>query len=111
MDDDLNTPAAFGALFSFVKQVNSMIDSNSLGKGGAEKALDALRRVNSVLGVMTFESEQLPPRLAALVAQRDLARKKKDFAESDRIRKELLSEGVVVEDTPSGTRWKRASRG
>ena len=111
MDDDLNTPAALAALFSFVKQVNSMIDAGSLGKEGAGRALDALNRANTVLGVMTFTKEELPSRLADLIAQRESARKKKDFAESDRIRKELLSEGIIVEDTPSGTRWKRAGPG
>jgi cysteinyl-tRNA synthetase len=111
MDDDLNTPAAFAVIFSFVKQVNSMIDAKSLGEGGAALVLDALKRANSVLGVMSFEEEELPAKLAALIAQRDAARKKKDFAESDRIRNELLSEGIVVEDTPSGTRWKRAAPG
>jgi len=111
MDDDLNTPAAFAALFSFVKQLNSLMDAGSLGRAGADSALDALRRANSVLGVMSFEEDSLPPRLAELVAQRDLARKRRDFAESDRLRKELLSEGIVVEDTPGGTRWKMAGRG
>jgi len=111
MDDDLNTPAAFAALFSLVKRVNALVDAKSLGKLGAAKAIDALERVNSVLGVMDFEEEELPPKLAALIKRRDEARKKKDFAESDKLRKELLAEGVVVEDTPTGSRWKRVSRG
>ena len=111
MDDDLNTPAAIAALFSFSKKVNSMIDAKSLGGAGAESALRALARVNSVLGIMDFEEEGLPPELARLVMERDEARKRRDFAESDRLRKELLAEGIVVEDTPTGTRWKRAPRG
>ena len=45
------------------------------------------------------------------MAKRDAARKRKDFAESDRLRKELLAEGIVVEDTPTGTRWKKSARG
>ena len=111
MDDDLNTPAALAALFSFAKKVNSMIDGGSLGKDGASKALEALRRVDGVLGVMDFAEEALPPKLAELIRLRDEARRRKDFAESDRLRKELLASGVVVEDTPTGTRWKRAGRG
>ena len=111
MEDDLNTPAAFAGLFSFAKKVNSMIDAKSLGGAGAESALRALARVNSVLGIMDFEEEGLPPELARLVMERDEARKRRDFAESDRLRKELLAEGLVVEDTPTGTRWKRAPRG
>jgi cysteinyl-tRNA synthetase len=111
MDDDLNTPAALAALFSHAKKVNSRIDEGSLGKAGASKVLGALERVNAVLGVFEFEAEELPPRLAELIRKREEARNKKDFAESDRLRKVLMAEGIVVEDTPSGTRWKRANRG
>jgi cysteinyl-tRNA synthetase len=111
MDDDLNTPRAFAALFAFLKKVNTMIDEGKLGNGAAQIAIDALERVNTVLGVMDFEEEPLPPELAALVAKRDEARKRKDFAESDRIRQALLRSGIEVEDTPGGTRWKRTSHG
>jgi len=111
MDDDLNTPAAFAALFSYVKKVNTLIDAGSLGKAGASKVLEGLERANAVLGVIEFGGEALPPKLAALIRKREEARKKKDFAESDRLRKELLAEGIAVEDTPEGTRWKRANRG
>jgi cysteinyl-tRNA synthetase len=111
MDDDLNTPKALSALFSFVKKCNSLIDSGSIDVEGASKVMAALERANSVLGVMEFEEETLPPNLAELVARRDAARRRKDFAESDKLRKELLAAGIVVEDTPAGTRWKRAPRG
>jgi cysteinyl-tRNA synthetase len=111
MDDDLNTPRAFAALFSFVKEVNTMIDAGSIGKSGAEKALGALSRANAVLGIMEFGDEELSPELADLLRKRDEARKSRDFAESDRLRQALLRAGVEVEDTPSGTRWKRSKRG
>ena len=111
MDDDLNTPKALGVLFTAVKKANTLIDSDSLGEDAAGKMVAALRRVDSVLGVLDFGSESLEPRLAELLSKREEARKKKDYAESDRIRKELLAEGIVVEDTPAGTRWKRAPRG
>jgi cysteinyl-tRNA synthetase len=111
MDDDLNTPRALSVLFSFVKQVNTLMDSKSLSKADASKALDALRGVNSVLGVMEFGEEELPPRLAEMIARRDEARKRRDFRESDRLRADLLRAGIVVEDTPTGSRWKRAAQG
>ncbi|MDG7007319.1 MAG: cysteine--tRNA ligase [Nitrososphaerota archaeon] len=111
MDDDLNTPKALSVLFAYVKKMNTLMDSGSVGTEEAEGAIGALKRVDSVLGIMEFEEEELPPRLAELVARRDEARKKKDFAESDRLRKVLLDEGIVVEDTPAGSRWKRAPRG
>lgn len=109
MDDDLNTPGALASLFVTVKKVNTLIDSGALGGEQATSILGALRRVNSVLGVMTFEKESLPKELEELLAERTEARKRKDFAESDRLRDLLYEKGIVVEDTPSGTRWKRRS--
>jgi cysteinyl-tRNA synthetase len=111
MDDDLNTPKALSTLFTYVKRMNTLIDSNSIGQEEASKAISTLKRVDSVLGIMDFKEEELPQRLAELLARRDEARKRKDFAESDRLRKELLAEGIVVEDTPTGSRWKRVARG
>ena len=110
MDDDLNTPKALSALFTFVKRMNTLIDSGSVGKEEASKAIDALQRIDSVLGIMDFKDEELPRHLAELMTKRDDARKRRDFAESDRLRKELLAEGIVVEDTPAGSRWKRVAR-
>ena len=111
MDDDLNTPEALSALFTYVKRMNTLMDSGSVGQEEASKAIEALKRIDSVLGIMEFEEGNLPRRLAELIAKRDEARKRKDFAESDRLRKELLAEGIVVEDTPTGSRWKRVGRG
>ena len=111
MDDDLNTPKALSALFTYVKRMNTLMDAGSVSQQEASKAIDELRRVDSVLGIMDFKDEELPRQLAELMAKRDDARRRKDFAESDRLRNELLAGGIVVEDTPTGSRWKRASRG
>ena len=111
MDDDLSTPKALSVLFRAAKEANTLIDSGSLGREGAAAITAALARIDSVLGVMDFGKGELEPRLARLVAKREEARKRKDYAESDRLRNELLAEGIVVEDTPGGPRWKRASRG
>ncbi len=107
MDDDLNTPRAITACMGFAKRLNTMVDSQALGETGAQAALGALERADGVLGVVRFAEETLEPALAELVRQRDAARKRKDFPESDRLRKELLAAGVAVEDTPRGTVWKR----
>jgi cysteinyl-tRNA synthetase len=111
MDDDLNAPAALTAVFGFAKKANILMDAGSVGAEEAAEMLAALRRVDSVLGVLKFEEEPLPPRLAALVAEREKARKRRDFADADRIRKQLLDEGVVLEDSPRGTVWKRRREG
>ncbi len=111
MDDDLSTPKAFSVLFTVAKKANTLIDSDSLGEEAAAAITDALVRIDSVLGVMDFGRGELEPGLAELIAKREEARKKKDYAEADRLRKQLLAEGVIVEDTPGGPRWKRASQG
>ncbi len=111
MDDDLNTPEALAAVFSTAKKVNALADSGDLGGGDALSLLDALARIDSVIGVLRLEPDTLPHELAEMLALREEARRRKDFAESDRLRQALLARGVVVEDTPSGTRWKRASAG
>ena len=111
MDDDLNTPAALASVFSFVKKANGLIDAGSLGGEEAAEILAALSGVNSVLGIIEFKEEGLTEALASMLSRREEARKRRDFKESDRLRDELLAEGIVVEDTPSGTRWKRKSSG
>jgi cysteinyl-tRNA synthetase len=111
MDDDLNTPKALSVIFTFAKKVNTLIDSGGLGKEEAADVIKALEGVDSVFGVLDFGEEKLSPELASLISERDEARRRKDFAESDRLRKELLDAGIDVEDTPSGTRWKKAKSG
>jgi cysteinyl-tRNA synthetase len=111
MDDDLNTTSALAALFVYAKRTNALIDSKAIGKEEAARALADLAKVNSVLGVLEFEEDALPPDLSKLLADREEARKRKDFAESDRLRRQLLEAGIVVEDTKSGQRWKRQTQG
>jgi cysteinyl-tRNA synthetase len=111
MDDDLNSPKALSVIFTFVKRCNALIDAKSLGKEGAAEATECLRRFNSVFGILDFSEDQLPGELMELLTKREEARKKKDYPESDRLRKKLLEAGILVEDTATGTRWKRARSG
>ena len=111
MDDDLNTPAALGVLFTFLKMTNNRLDSGGVGRTEAEEILNGLRRVDSVLGVLRVAEEApLPKALAELVALRDEARRRKDYAEADKLRAQLLREGVTIEDTPQGTVWRRVTK-
>ena len=105
--DDLNTARALGALFDWVRDVNLAIEAGELSASDARGALAELRGVDSVLGVLP-PAEDLASDVEALIHERLEARRRKDFARSDAIRADLLSRGIVLEDTPAGTRWKRA---
>ena len=111
MDDDLNTAAAIGAVFSFLRRVNKAIDEGRVGRPGAQAILAALQKVDSVLGLMRFEETGISDAVTALIAEREEVRKRRNFAEADRIRDELLELGVAIEDTPTGTVWKRKGTG
>jgi cysteinyl-tRNA synthetase len=113
--DDLNISEALAAVFGFVREVNTAIDSESLAAGDRDRALAALARVDRVLGVLepaAWESEADSSGLSdeeidPLIAERREARAAKDFARADEIRDQLIEAGIVLEDTPQGTRWKR----
>ncbi|HEX9687745.1 MAG TPA: cysteine--tRNA ligase [Thermoanaerobaculia bacterium] len=109
LDDDLNTPEALAALFNYLRQVNAAIDEGSLGPEGARIAQGALASADRVLGILPKTREALPAEIEERIAARNAARKRRDFAEADRIRDELASRGIVLEDTPGGTRWKKSS--
>jgi len=107
LEDDLNTPEALGTLFPFLRESNAALDEGSLDAGGAAAALAALQSADRVLGVLPARAEVLPAEIEAQIEARNEARKRRDFAEADRIRGALAASGIVLEDGPKGTRWKR----
>ncbi|WP_456474991.1 cysteine--tRNA ligase [Candidatus Pyrohabitans sp.] len=104
--DDLDTPRALAAVFRLLREANRAMSEGKAG--GADIA--ALKRFfadfNRVFGIIREHGEELPEELLRMIREREEARKRKDYATADRLREELLKHGVVVEDTPRGTRWK-----
>jgi cysteinyl-tRNA synthetase len=104
MDDDFNTPEALAALFDLAGRINS-----------GERALaPQLRGLAGLLGILQRSAEAFfqggleATEIEAAIQARVEARKRRDFAEADRIRKELLAKGVVLEDSSGSTTWRRA---
>jgi cysteinyl-tRNA synthetase len=108
LDDDLNVSAALAAMFELVRDLNRRIEARSLSTGDAATALEALRDLDRVLGVLPESAEEtLEPELQAMLDERAAARAARDWAASDRLRDELADRGVAVEDTRDGQRWRR----
>jgi cysteinyl-tRNA synthetase len=107
MDDDLNTAGALGALFSFIRDANIAIDAGRISASDAEGLKTALMKIDPVLDIFPKRDQVLDADIERMIEQRQAARKSRNFAESDRIRDELLAKGIVLEDTPAGVRWRR----
>jgi len=85
------------------------VNKLELSKADGGKALALLDRFDSVLGVLGGEEDEavLGAEIEALIRQREDARKNRDFATADKIRDDLKDRGIILEDIPGGTRWKR----
>jgi cysteinyl-tRNA synthetase len=115
MDDDFNTPAAIAVLFDLSRELNR---ARAADPARAGRLAAALRRLGGVLGLLgrdpqAFLKGEAPGGIEAaeieqLIGARLAARKARDFAAADRLRDELRQRGVVLEDGPGGTTWRRA---
>ncbi len=106
-DDDLNIPEALGQVFAMMPRANSLLDESKLTKADAEALARLLEDFDRVLGVLERESQLLDADVEALMLEREQARKDRNFARSDEIRDLLKAQGILLEDTAKGTRWKR----
>lgn len=113
MTDDLNVPRALGVLFDLLREMNAAIDDGNLGASDAMQVKDTFAWFDQVLGVLALRraEDQKPPvpvdEIERLIEERREARRSRQFARADEIRTDLDSRGIVLEDSPTGTRWKR----
>jgi cysteinyl-tRNA synthetase len=107
MDDDLNTAGALGALFTFIRDANVALDAGRITPADAEGIRTTLQKIDPVLDIFPKRDEVLDSEIESMIAARNAARKARDFAESDRIRDAIIAKGILLEDTPGGTRWRR----
>ncbi len=113
MDDDLNTPEALAVLFELAKEINRLGDQDP---ARATRLAATLKKLGGVLGLLSQDPEHFlrggeaglsDEEIERLIEEREQARKRRDWATADRIRDQLKARGIVLEDTPQGTLWRR----
>ena len=110
LDDDLNTAEALGAAFEYIRDTNSIMDSGGFLADNAIEALDFFTKFDQVFDVLkptVAEGAVTDADIDAKVAERNAAKKARNFPLADKLRAELLEQGIVIEDTKDGVRWKR----
>jgi cysteinyl-tRNA synthetase len=110
LNDDLNTAEALAAVFEYVRDLNSAMDAAEFRAGNAAAALAFLERFDSIFDVLqpTVQGNQIQDsEVESLIAERTAAKQARNFARADQIREQLLEQGIILEDTKSGIRWKR----
>jgi cysteinyl-tRNA synthetase len=111
LDDDLNTAEALAAVFEYIRDTNTAMDAGEFLNGNTPGAFEFLTRFDSVFDVLkpsAIAGGLSDADIDAKIAERQAAKKAKDFARADQIRQELAAEGIILEDTKEGVRWKRS---
>lgn len=113
MGDDLNVSSALASLFDLVREVNSAYDAGQVKQRDAEEVIEVLKKFNEILGILSFEPavDAVPRELQVALSERNQARKEKNWAQADQLRKLIVSKGYVIEDTPAGARLKKVDDG
>jgi cysteinyl-tRNA synthetase len=111
LEDDLNVSVAFTALFDLIRRANTLIQEEKIGAGEANSLKTFVYQVDGVMALLPESREdEISDALRVKIEDRERARKARDWAAADRIRKELLEDGIVLEDTKDGIRWKKVPR-
>ncbi|MFC1749362.1 cysteine--tRNA ligase [Pseudomonadota bacterium] len=112
MDDDFETPRALAAIFDLIKEINKMIDEQSLEQDDKENVMQFIQTMDKIFGIFTpTESEDIDSETEKMIEEkikeREAAKSARDYDYADAIRDELLEKGIQLEDTPNGTTWKK----
>jgi cysteinyl-tRNA synthetase len=107
LEDDLNTPEALAAVHELVNEGNRLLAEGALTREGAARVRAQIQSMDSVFAVLMPGEDRLSPEEQALLDARQEARRMREFQKADEHRKKLEEMGVILEDTPKGTRWRR----
>ena len=113
LSDDLNTPGGLGVMFELIRDINAAVDAGEIGAPDLPVLRETFEYFDRLLGVIALRraEEARPPvpveEIERLIGERQAARRRREFAVADGIRRDLEARGVVLEDTSAGTRWKR----
>jgi cysteinyl-tRNA synthetase len=107
LDDDLNLPLGVGLVFELVREANTALDAGRVGGQGRQALLAFIDEFDAHLDVVRVEEPGLADEVERLIAEREAARKARDFGRSDQIREELRQKGIALEDSKDGVRWRR----
>ena len=110
LDDDLNLPQGMGHVFELLREANAALDSGEVGAAAARELLLLMADVDAHADVVSAEDTALAGEVEQLIAQREAARKARDFANADRIRNDLRERGIALEDSKEGVRWRRVAK-
>jgi cysteinyl-tRNA synthetase len=107
LDDDLNLPQGVGLVFELVREANAALDAERVGGRGKLALLELIEDFNAHLDVVHADEPGLAEEVERLIADREAARKSRDFGRADQIREELRQKGIALEDSKEGVRWRR----
>lgn len=107
MQDDFNTPDAITAIFEWVNEANLLLQKEVVPKASLEALLHLFNEMNGVLRIYWKEEELVDADIDQLITERVEARQTKNWARADEIRDLLSAQGIMLEDTPQGMRWRR----
>ena len=111
LDDDLNLPQGMGLVFDLVREANTALDAERMGPQNKAVLEALLDEVDAHLDVLRADEPGLAEEVERLIAEREDARKARDFARADQIREDLKRRGIALEDSKDGVRWRRVIEG
>jgi cysteinyl-tRNA synthetase len=107
LDDDLNLPQGVGLVFELAREANAAMDSGRVGERGRDALLQLIGEFDAHLDIVRSEEPGLAQEVERLIAEREAARRGRDFGRADQIREELRVKGIALEDSKDGVRWRR----